>query len=57
MSNFDLNKCNLCGRFKSWKDLASCAGDSDDVGNFDEWFECRTCSPLEFKIQYLMKKL
>jgi len=37
------NRCNECGQFKSWKDLHSMAGDSDDLGNYESWFECINC--------------
>ena len=31
--------------FKKWDDLHSDAGDSDDLGNYETWFECNKCMP------------
>lgn len=42
-----INQCALCGKFKKWKDLVSEYGDSDDLGNYEEWFECVDCTPKE----------
>ena len=39
----ETNKCNECGKFKPWEELTSCAGDSDEIGNYDHWFECVDC--------------
>ena len=40
-----LNQCNECGKFKPYDQLQYQAGDSDDVGNYDEWFVCKDCEP------------
>lgn len=45
----DINKCVLCGKFKSWEKLQSCAGDSDDLGGYEHWFECSDCLPKPLK--------
>ena len=39
----EVNKCNECGKFKPWGELTSCAGDSDDLGHYEHWFECIDC--------------
>ena len=44
-----INKCNDCGKFRARDDLVYRAGDCDDAGAFDEWFECRCCRPNAFK--------
>jgi hypothetical protein len=37
--DFDPPKPPMCHR----KPMKYCAGDSDDLGNFEEWFECDYC--------------
>lgn len=45
----ELNKCNCCGKFKSWNELKSQSGDSDDTGSCESWFVCSECCLFEFK--------
>lgn len=49
MIKSEINKCAHCGKFRKWSDLASAAGDSNDVGEYDEWFVCRLCCPFDFR--------
>jgi len=42
--NPSVAKCALCGRFTKEEDLLYMAGDSDDLGGFEEWLECKKCT-------------
>ena len=37
------NKCSLCGKFRKQEDLVEVGGDSNDVGEYEIWIECKFC--------------
>lgn len=53
----EINKCAQCGKFKPWNDLQSCAGDSDDLGNYEHWFECTDCMSGNDLREFAKKKI
>lgn len=36
-------RCDCCGKFRKKEDVSGMAGESDDVGNCEEWVECIHC--------------
>lgn len=53
----DINKCADCGRFKPWDELQGCAGDSDDLGHYEYWFECVDCISGNDLREFTKKKI